>query len=76
MYAGMTDSAAAPPHAGLQDAARAWFEHLRDRICDTFEAIEAAHAGPLADRAPGRFEQRAWTRPTEDQGHGGGGQHG
>lgn len=73
MYAGMTDPAEPPPHAGLQDAARAWFERLRDRICDEFEAIEAAHAGPLAERAAGRFERRAWTRPTEDASPGGGG---
>ena len=29
-----------PPHAALRDAARAWFEQLRDRLCAAFEAIE------------------------------------
>ncbi len=73
MLGAMTDHAELPPHAGLQDAARAWFESLRDRLCASFEAIEAAHAGPLADRPAGRFEQRAWARPTEDGSPGGGG---
>jgi len=43
--------------------ARAWFEELRDRICAAFEAIEDDHAGPNADKAPGRFERTAWERP-------------
>src|SRR5277367_5858974 len=28
---------ATPPHADLQDAARAWFEALRDRLCAAFQ---------------------------------------
>ncbi len=60
-------------HAALQGPAKAWFEALRDRLCGAFEAIEAEHAGPLADRPPGRFEQRAWSRPTADGSDGGGG---
>ena len=63
----------APPHAALRDAARAWFEALRERICAAFEAIEDAPDGPLADRAPGRFVRTAWDRPTEDGVPGGGG---
>ena len=49
--------------------ARAWFEHLRDRICAAFEAIEDDCAGgaPTA-MPPGRFERRPWDR----QGGGGG----
>jgi coproporphyrinogen III oxidase len=66
-----------PAHAALQDAARAWFESLRDRICAAFEAIEDAQPAPpaarLTDRAPGRFARTAWTRPTEDGAPGGGG---
>ncbi len=63
----------APPHAELQTQARAWFEGLRDGICAAFEAIEDAQEGPLADRPPGRFEQRPWARPTATGEPGGGG---
>jgi coproporphyrinogen III oxidase len=52
-----------PPHAGLKTEARAWFESLRDRLCASFEAIEAEQDGPLAERAPGRFGFEPWTRP-------------
>jgi len=51
---------------------RAWFEGLRDRICAAFEALEDDYAGPLAELPPGRFERKAWQRPSED-GDGGGG---
>jgi coproporphyrinogen III oxidase len=61
-------------HVALQPAARAWFETLRDQICASFEAIEDAPlAGTLGDRPPGRFQQRPWSRPTEDGAEGGGG---
>jgi len=63
----------APAHATMKDAARAWFESLRDRICAAFEAIETDQPGPLADRPPGRFARTAWQRPTEDGSPGGGG---
>jgi coproporphyrinogen III oxidase len=74
-----------PPHAGLQAAARAWFEDLRDRLCAAFEAIEdavgeemgaarpVAASGDGADAAPGRFVRTAWSRPTPDGADGGGG---
>jgi coproporphyrinogen III oxidase len=46
---------------------------LRDRICESFEAIEAALEGPLADRSAGRFERRTWTRPAGEGFDAGGG---
>jgi coproporphyrinogen III oxidase len=58
-------------HTALQLQARAWFEHLRDEICATFEAIENEQvAGPLAELPPGRFERRPWSRPTTAEGGG------
>ena len=55
------------PHVGLQGAARAWFEVLRDRLCAAFEAIEdAAGEGAAGDGQPGRFVRTAWSRPTPD----------
>ena len=52
-----------------KEAARAWFEELRDRICAAFEAIEdALAAGPHAHLPAGRFVRTAWHR----QGGGGG----
>ena len=63
-----------PAHAALRETARGWFEDLRDRLCAAFEAIEAEQDGPLADRPPGRFDRRAWQRPTEDGSDGGGGE--
>ena len=59
----------APPHEGMREAAQAWFENLRDRICAAFEAIE--DDGPGGQPA-GRFNRTAWDRPTET-GPGGGG---
>lgn len=45
-----------------KSTASAWFRTLRDRICGALEAIEAEVAGPLADRAPGKFERTPWDR--------------
>ncbi|ENY80343.1 oxygen-dependent coproporphyrinogen oxidase [Sphingopyxis sp. MC1] len=55
-----------------QQAARDWFESLRDRICATFEAIEA-EAGSDA-----RFAYTPWDREAEGiaAGEGGGGVRG
>ncbi|WP_428395965.1 oxygen-dependent coproporphyrinogen oxidase [Lichenicoccus sp.] len=53
----------------MRDAARSWFESLRDRLCDAFEAIER-EGGDSAEPA-GRFERQPWTRPEEDSAHSG-----
>ncbi len=54
-----------------KEAARAWFETLRDDICARFEALEdALDATELAERPAGRFTRSAWQR---DSGKGGGG---
>jgi len=42
--------------------AQAWFRSLRDRICQSFEAIEADVTGPLSDRPAGTFERTPWDR--------------
>ncbi len=64
-------------HALLRGEARAWFEHLRDRLCDAFERIEDDPDTPLAAGEgalpPGRFARTPWERPEEGEEHGGGG---
>src|SRR5580658_10048331 len=58
-----------------KEAARAWFEGLRDRILTAFEAVEdALPAGaPLADRPAGRFMCAPWNRTDHTGAPGGGG---
>ncbi len=51
-------------------AARAWFESLRDRICAAFEAIEREAGSDAA------FQYTPWNRATEDGSEGGGGVRG
>jgi coproporphyrinogen III oxidase len=53
-----------------QQAARDWFESLRDRICAEFEAIEAEAGGEA------RFAYTAWDREDPDGSPGGGGVRG
>ena len=43
--------------------AAAWFETLRNQICDAFEALEDTYDGPLNDQAAGRFRRKEWQRP-------------
>ena len=53
-----------------QQAARTWFESLRDRICAEFEAIEAEA------RSDARFDYLSWDRTDPDGSPGGGGVRG
>ena len=61
--------------AATKTAARAWFERLRDDICQAFERLEddLPATAPLADRAPGRFVRTPWKRTDPVAGDGGGG---
>ncbi|MBX3561521.1 MAG: oxygen-dependent coproporphyrinogen oxidase [Sphingomonas sp.] len=53
-----------------QQAARDWFESLRDRICAEFEAIETEAGGDA------RFQYTSWDRADPDGSPGGGGVRG
>jgi len=53
----------ADPLQERKERARTWFERLQSEICAAFEAIEAAHCGPLSERPSGRFERTPWDRP-------------
>jgi len=56
--------------ADRKKEASAWFEALRNEICDAFEAIEQDYNGPLSDREPGRFIRTPWSK--DDAATGGG----
>jgi coproporphyrinogen III oxidase len=58
-----------------KDAAREWFQSLRDRIVAAFEQLEdQLPAGTtLADRPPGRFMRTPWSRTDHSGAPGGGG---
>ena len=56
--------------AEKKDAARQWFESLRDTLCAAFESLETELSGPLSQFAPGTFTRKDWFR---EDGRGGGG---
>ncbi len=47
---------------------RAWFESLRDRLCEAFEKIEGELVGTHRELSPGRFERKAWQRERGEKG--------
>ena len=58
-----------------QQAAKTWFERLRDDLCTAFEAIESdlPDNAPLGNRPPGRFVRTPWERKDHSGTPGGGG---
>lgn len=71
-----TDLSALSEHEmeGRRSQATAWFEELRNNICAAFETLEEDLTGPLAEREPGRFERKAWSRTDHTGAKGGGGE--
>jgi len=61
----MTDPISTADH---KEKAAKWFETLRNEICNSFEAIEEDNEGPLASKAPGKFERKSWQRENQDDG--------
>lgn len=55
-----------------KQAAKVWFESLRDQLCAAFERLEDDADELYADLPPGRFERTPWKRGggTADQGGG------
>ncbi|ODT82985.1 MAG: coproporphyrinogen III oxidase [Pelagibacterium sp. SCN 64-44] len=67
----MTDTMLPPDIEAKKARALNWFQTLRDRIFDAFEAIEADVTGPNAHLPPGKRDITPWDRAA-----GGGGQMG
>src|SRR5262245_59671080 len=63
------------PLEARKTRAKAWFESLRDDICQRFEALEDAlpAAAPRAGDAAGRFVRTPWQRTDHTGSAGGGG---
>ena len=61
--------------AKLEDqkaAASAWFENLRDRICDACESLESEYGAPSGSE-PVHFERKRWVREGAETDQDGGG---
>lgn len=58
-----------------KQAARAWFEELRDQICAAFEKLESdlPADAPHGDMAPAKFVRTSWERTDHTGAKGGGG---
>lgn len=56
-----------------KQAARSWFETLRDDICASFEKLEDKAPASLYGDKAGRFERTPWTRTDHSGAAGGGG---
>ena len=58
-----------------KDAARSWFEDLRDQICSAFEKVEddLPRGMPMSLRPAGRFQRTPWERTDKVSGDPGGG---
>lgn len=54
-----------------KEIAQNWFEELRTKICQNFEAIENEYDGPMSDCEPGKFVRKQWFRD-DDPTKGGG----
>jgi coproporphyrinogen III oxidase len=59
----------------LKSKASGWFAELRQDLCRAFEQAESdlPAGSAMADRAPGKFERKPWTRTDHGGGPGGGG---
>ncbi len=57
-----------------KNRAGAWFRELRDRLCEAFEALEAAAPSSLYEGDAGKFVRSPWTRTDHTGNPGGGGE--
>jgi len=75
----MTSAATSTPLPSEIDTwkvqASAWFQDLRDQICQAFESVEdeLPSGAPMAYEAPGRFVRTPWKRSDHTGADGGGG---